>query len=108
MLNPATGWFEIVEVPSDLVEEVVKKIVTTETIIDKSSARISRLFEQTWLSRYPRPRKVVFDNGSEFNRFQGKAIFYVLQLFHVVRTSFFWAKKSIARVLSVENTTEGE
>ena len=38
------------------------------TFIDKSSARISRLFDQTWLSRYPRPKKVVFDNGSEFKK----------------------------------------
>ena len=68
MLDPATGWFEIVEVPSYIIEEVVNKKLTTETIIDKSSARISRLFEQTWLSRYPRPRKVVFDNGSEFKK----------------------------------------
>ena len=59
MLDPVTGWFEIVEVPSYLIEEIVNKKVTIQSIIDKSSARISRLFEQTWLSRYPRPRKVV-------------------------------------------------
>ena len=29
---------------------------------------ISQLFNQTWLSRYPRPRRVVFDNGSEFKK----------------------------------------
>eukprot|EP00970_Alexandrium_tamarense_P007287 scaffold1320_cov130-Alexandrium_tamarense.AAC.1 len=34
--------------------------------IDKTSARISRLFNQCWLSRYPRPRYVIYDNGSEF------------------------------------------
>ena len=51
-IDPSTGWFEITEVPS----------------IDKSSARISRLFNQTWLNRYPRPQKVRFDNGSEFNK----------------------------------------
>ena len=49
-IDPATGWFEIVEVPT----------------IDKSSARISQLFDQVWLSRYPRPKEVIFDNGSEF------------------------------------------
>ena len=40
-IDPSTGWFEIAEVPST----------------DKSSARISRLFNQTWLNRYPRPPK---------------------------------------------------
>eukprot|EP00970_Alexandrium_tamarense_P011207 scaffold2393_cov116-Alexandrium_tamarense.AAC.1 len=33
---------------------------------DKTSARISRLINQCWLSRYPRPRCVIYDNGSEF------------------------------------------
>jgi len=50
-IDPATGWFEIVKVP---------------TIVDKSSAPISQLFDQVWLSRYPRPKEVIFDNGSEF------------------------------------------
>ena len=68
MLDPATGWFEIVEVPSYIVEELVDKKLTKDSIIDKSSARISRLFEQTWLSRYPRPKRVIFDNGSEFKK----------------------------------------
>ena len=66
MIDPATGWFEVVEVPNFIVEDVKNKR-TIETI-DKSSARISRLFDQTWLSRYPRPRKVIFDNGSEFKK----------------------------------------
>ena len=26
------------------------------------------MFNNTWLCRYPRPRKVVFDDGSEFKR----------------------------------------
>ena len=68
MLDPVTGWFEIVEVPSYITNQVKNNKVTTETIIDKSAARISRLFEQTWLSRYPRPKKVIFDNGSEFKK----------------------------------------
>ena len=47
MLDPVTGWFEIVEVPSYITNQVNNKKVTTETIIDKSAARISQLFEQT-------------------------------------------------------------
>lgn len=41
---------------------------TPKIILDKSSARISQLFDQTWLSRYPRPAKVIFYNGVEFKR----------------------------------------
>ena len=50
-VDPATGWFEIAKIP------------------DKTSARISQIFNNTWLSRYPRPRKVIFDNGNEFKNF---------------------------------------
>ena len=50
--DPVTGWFEIVQVPS----------------ADQSSARILQLFNQTWVSRYPRPQRVRFDNGSEFKK----------------------------------------
>ena len=66
MIDPVTGWFEIVEVPSFIIDDIKNK--TTQEAIDKSSARISRLFDQTWLSRYPRPKKVIFDNGSEFKK----------------------------------------
>ena len=51
-IDPATGWFEIAELPNK----------------EKSSARISQLFNNTWLARYPRLRKVIFDNGSEFKK----------------------------------------
>ena len=48
-VDPATGWFEIAE------------------ITDKTNARFSLIFNNTsWLSRYPRPRKVIFDNGKKF------------------------------------------
>ena len=64
-IDPATGWFEIAEVPTfDL--ELIKK--GNKEYIDKSSARISQLFNNTWLCRYPRPVEVVYDNGSEFKK----------------------------------------
>ena len=66
MIDPVTGWFEIVEVPSYINADVKSK--SLQESIDKLSARISRLFDQTWLSRYPRPSKVVFDNRSEFKK----------------------------------------
>jgi hypothetical protein len=50
MIDPVTRWFEIIQVPAD----------------DKSSARISQLFNIAWLSRYPRPRYITYDNGTEF------------------------------------------
>ena len=74
MLDPVTGWFEIVEVPQYIAQELQQtkdtksKKLVDNSFIDKSSARISRLFDQVWLSRYPRPKKVVFDNGSEFKK----------------------------------------
>jgi hypothetical protein len=64
-LDPATGWFEIAEVPYFDIDDVKNK---NKTAIDKSSARISQIFNDVWLSRYPRPRKVIFDNGSEFKK----------------------------------------
>ena len=51
-IDPVTGWFEITEV----------------TYIDQSSARISQLYRQMWLSRYPSLKKVCLDNGSEFRK----------------------------------------
>ena len=65
-IDPSTGWFEIAQVPYFDMENV--KIGDTE-YIDKTSARISQLFNNTWLSRYLRlTRVVLFDNGSEFIR----------------------------------------
>jgi len=48
MIDPATGWFEIVEIHSDKADAV------------------ANAFEMTWLNRYPRPQKVIMDKGSEF------------------------------------------
>jgi hypothetical protein len=50
MIDPATGWFEIVEATN------------------KSTTSIQDLFHNTWLARYPRPQFIVFDNGGEFKR----------------------------------------
>ena len=48
-IDPATCWFEIAEVPTYYLDEV--KAGNTE-YIDKTSARISQLFNNYWLSRY--------------------------------------------------------
>ena len=47
MIDPATGWFEIVEVK------------------DATSQTVSAAFDDVWLSRYPRPQYIGFDGGSE-------------------------------------------
>ena len=50
MIDPATGWFEIVEVPNKQADEIIN------------------LLEITWLTRYPWPTEVVMDRGKEFAR----------------------------------------
>ena len=66
MIDPATGWFEIIELPlaSVTVKREGKQI--TEVIIDKSSASVAKLFNKQWLSHYPRAKNIIYDNGSEF------------------------------------------
>ena len=60
---------QIVELPNRDVEYVQDKENKEEilnVIIDKSSATVARLFNKSWLSRYPRAKNVVYDNRSEF------------------------------------------
>ncbi len=66
MINPATNWFKIVELPTIAQERTVppagksKKVTfdkntkVAEPYFDKSSAQISNLVYKTWFSRYPR------------------------------------------------------
>jgi transposase InsO family protein len=48
MINPVTNWFEVTD------------------IIDKSADTVMESFNNTWLTRYPRPQYIGYDNGSEF------------------------------------------
>ena len=50
MIDPATGWFEIQQIPN------------------KESHTVAEVVEQTWLSRYPWPTQIILDRGSEFMR----------------------------------------
>ena len=50
-LDSETGWFEIAEVPQYLVKDI--KTEEFRESIDKSLARISQIFNNVWLSRYP-------------------------------------------------------
>ena len=62
MIDPATGWFRVIEIPMFNHDEVTSG---NDEYIYKSSARVSQIFNNTWLCRYLHPRKVMFDNGSE-------------------------------------------
>ena len=79
MIDPATNWFEIVELPvveispdgsshktqrKELATDKIGK--TKEAYFDKSSLMISKLVNKCWFSRYPRCKYVIYDNGSEF------------------------------------------
>ena len=66
MIDPATRWFKIVELPNKDCTYIRKDKEIIEVIIDKSSATVSQLFNKSWLSRYPRSKNIIYDNGSEF------------------------------------------
>ena len=77
MIDPATSWFEIVELP---ISQPMLDIPTgtkgrrgkdthiqqKEPYFDKSSAAVSTLVNRTWFCRYPRSQYIIYDNGSEF------------------------------------------
>jgi len=48
MADPASGLFEIAELPN-------KRVHTTAILMDR-----------TWFSRYPKPTQIIYDNGKEF------------------------------------------
>jgi hypothetical protein len=77
MIDPATSWLEIVELPA-VTKQVVptkgkgKKVTfddytkESEMTFDKSSAQISNLLYKTWFGRYPCCQYLIYNNGSEF------------------------------------------
>ena len=44
----------------------IKELLQSEDIFDKSSDKIVKLVNKTWLSRYPRCLYMIYDNGSKF------------------------------------------
>ena len=48
MIDPATGWFEMAQIPN------------------KTAAEIADITKKTWFTRYPPPQQIVFDRGTEF------------------------------------------
>ena len=77
LIDPASSWFEIVELPVAQTTTPTdfkgkkgtrahKQTKATDAYFDKSSAMISSLVNKTWFSRYPRCQYIIYDNGSEF------------------------------------------
>ena len=62
MIDPAASWFEIVELPVVTRQRTIKvkgrESLNIDDIFDKSSERITRLVNKTWLCRYPRCRYI--------------------------------------------------
>ena len=72
VIDPATSWFEIVELSTTEVQVVWKSKEIAEIILDKSSACIAHLFNELWLSCYPRVNDNIYNNGSKFKNVFGK------------------------------------
>jgi hypothetical protein len=70
MIDPASSWVEIAELPvvEQLCRQTVngKELLIADEIFDKTSERIAKLVNKTWLCRYPRCCHLMFNNGSEF------------------------------------------
>ena len=57
MIDPTTGWFEIVEILKFELDEATSG---NYSYIDKSSSRVRHMFNNTWICIYPCPPKVLF------------------------------------------------
>jgi hypothetical protein len=76
MIDTATSWLEIVELPVVETPTIPSgtrghKGISTHTTprvpyFDISSAMISTLVNKTWFSRYTHCQHVIYDNGSKF------------------------------------------
>jgi hypothetical protein len=70
MIDPASSWFKVVELPI-IMRLMTKKVngkerTIKEEIFDKSSDRISQLVNNIWLCRYPRCCYLIYNNRLEF------------------------------------------
>ena len=77
MIDPATSWFEIVELPMSQQKLDIPKgtkgqkgkdkhIQLKQTYSDKTSATVGRLVNKTWFSHYSSSQYIIYSNGSEF------------------------------------------
>lgn len=77
MIDPATGWFEIKDVPGSKHADVVANIV-----------------EQIWINRYPWPKRVILDRVTEF----------MAEFFQMVQEEYGVKKKPITKRNPQDNT----
>ena len=68
MIDPATGWFEIIELPNTSITYIQKGKEIVDIIIDKSSAQISRLLNKQCLSPRPCPLDLPGVEGKTVHR----------------------------------------
>jgi hypothetical protein len=70
MINPASSWFEIVELPvvNQMYRQTVKgkELLTANEIFDKTSDHIAKLVNKTWLCKYQQCCHIINKNKSEF------------------------------------------
>jgi hypothetical protein len=70
MIDPASSWFEIAELPmvKQLRRHTVngKELLIADEIFDKTLEQIAKLVNKTWVCRYPQCPHLIYDNGSEF------------------------------------------
>ncbi len=65
MINPASSWFKIAELP--IVEQLRwqtvngKELLIADEIFDKTSERIAKLVNKIWLCRYPQCCHLIYD-----------------------------------------------
>ncbi len=69
MIDPATSWFKVVELPLVHWLKTItvngKESSIVEEIFDKTSECIAWLVNKTWLSGFPIWRYIIYKNGSE-------------------------------------------
>ena len=68
MIDPVTGLFEIFEIPMFDLDEVT---AGNDEYIDKSSARVSQMFNNTWLCKYPMHAKSCLETDMSLNETKG-------------------------------------
>eukprot|EP00804_Cyclotella_cryptica_P011567 CCRYP_012078-RA/>CCRYP_012078-RA protein AED:0.28 eAED:0.28 QI:0/-1/0/1/-1/1/1/0/261 len=78
MIDPATSWFKIVELPVSQLQELdiptgtkgqrIKDthVQTKRPYFDKTTATVGNIINRTWFSCYPRSQYIIYNNGSEF------------------------------------------
>eukprot|EP00957_Ditylum_brightwellii_P113403 8646643-Ditylum_brightwellii.AAC.1 len=73
MIDPVSSWFEIALVPVYQYNDPKKK--EPEMCTTMTSAQISQLFNNDWLSHYPHPKYIIYNNGSKFKLYVKSLIF---------------------------------